>query len=370
MTIDTVELLDQLGAAVRRDAARGRRRRRLAAAAVMASLVALAGVAVAGTYDDWWTDNAPAVQPGQLGEVAKENTSAGIDLDLSKEATVARSDDATLDAVATNNGNGYCLSLFVGAKHMGSSCTTVADSEYRTRADDTHWIGYGRILDDGAAALDLSSVGLPARVPLERGGFFHFDLPRAHWAALDGRSGDVAVLGADGKTIRTACIYVGIAPPGPYAGAGGLGDRPGACAKLAPIIPAPELDQAEKLVSVTLAHDHLPTFTAGETISVWRAPNRGGGVCWLVGPAASEHFGSGCAREEQRVVDHQLPLSSSNGIVSGFAPAASGIVRVTIDGAEAALANGAFIGEAGPGPVTVVGYDEAGAEVARTKLPG
>jgi hypothetical protein len=370
MTIDTVELLDQLGAAVRRDAARGRRRRRLTAAAVMASIVAVAGVAVAGTYDDWWTNNAPAVQPGQLGEVAKENRSVGIELDLAKKATVARTDDATLDAVATNGGKGYCMSLFVGTKHMGSSCTTVADSEYRTRADDGHWVGYGRILDSGAAALDLSSVGLPGHVRLERGGFFLFDLPRAQWHALDGRSGDVAILGADGKTIRTACVYVGVAPPSPYAGAGGLGDKPGACAQLAPIIPDPELDRAKKLVSTTLAHDHPPTFSAGETISVWRAPNRGGGVCWYVGPQPSQEFGGSCARDEQRVVDGQLPLSASNGIVSGFAPAGTGIVRVTIDGAQAALANGAFVGEAGDGRVTIVGYDATGAEVARTKLPG
>ena len=370
MTIDTVELLDQLGAAVRRDAAQRRRRNRLTLATAAIILGVGAGVGVAGTYDDWWTNNASAVQPSQLGEVAQENKSVGIDLDLSKKATVARTDDAALDAVATNGGKGYCLSLFVGTKHLGSSCTTVADSEYRTRADGSHWIGYGRILDDGATALDLSSVGLPAHVPLQRGGFFLFDIPRQQWQALDGRSGDVAVLDSGGKTIRTACIYVGVAPPSPYAGAGGLGDRPGACAALAPIIPDPQLDDAKKLVSVTLAHDHLPTFTAGQTISVWRAPNRGGGICWYVGPRPSQEFGGSCAREEQRIVRGRLPLSVSGGIVSGFAPAESGIVRVTIDGADAALANGAFVGEAAAGPVTVVGYDAAGAEIARTKLPG
>ena len=78
-----------------------------------AAIVAVAGVAVAGTYDDWWTNNAPAVQPAQLGEVAEENKSAGIDLDLSKKATVARTDDAALDAVSTNGGKGYCMSLFL-----------------------------------------------------------------------------------------------------------------------------------------------------------------------------------------------------------------------------------------------------------------
>jgi hypothetical protein len=370
MTIDTVELLDQLGTAVRRDAAQRRRRNRLTLATAVVILVVGAGVGVAGTYDDWWTNNAPAVQPSQLGEVAQENKSVGIDLDLSKKATVARTDDAVLDAVATNGGSGYCMSLFVGTRHMGSSCTTVSDSEYRTRADDSHWIGYGRILDANAASLDLSGAGLAAHVHLERGGFFLFDIPQDRWSALDGRSGDVSILDASGKTIRKACIYVGVAPPSPYAGAGGLGDEPGACASLAPIIPDPLLDRAQRLVSLTLAHDHPPTFTAGETISVWQAPNRGGGFCWYVGPRASSEFGGSCAREQQRVVPGQLPLSVNNGIVSGFAAPRSGIVRVTVDGADAALANGAFVAEAGAGPVTVLGYDAGGAEVARTKLPG
>ena len=368
--MNTAELLDQLSTAVHRDAARRRRRGRVSLIVTTFAAFVLGGVAIAGTYDDWWTNNAPAVQPGRLGEVANENKSVGIDLDLTKKATVARTDDAALDAVSTNNGRGYCMSLFVGAKDMSSSCTTVSDSEYRSRADDTHLIGYGRILDADAAALDLSSMGLPARVPLERGGFFLFDIPRAQWHALDGRSGDIAIRDADGKTIRTACIYVGIAPPSPYAGAGGLGDKPGACAELAPVIPDPELDQAKRLVSLTLTRDHPPTFTAGEMISMWSAPNRGGGVCWFVGPRASQRFAGGCAREEQRVVDGRLPLDSSGGIVSGWAPAASGIVRVTVDGNDAALANGAFVAEAPAGPVTVVGYDAAGNEVARTKLSG
>ena len=131
---------------------------------------------------------------------------------------------------------------------MGTSCTTVADSEYMTRADDSHWFGYGRILDADAAALDMSGAGLPARVPLERGGFFLFDIPRDQWQALDGRSGDIAVLDSNGKTIRTACVFVGLAPPSPFAGDGSLGDAPGTCAALKPIIPAPELDHAKRLV--------------------------------------------------------------------------------------------------------------------------
>ena len=367
--MNTAELLDHLSVAVHRDAARGRRRRRLAICAAALTLFVVGGVGVAGTYDDWWTNNAPAVQSGQLNEVANENDSVGIHLDLTKKATVARTDDAALDAVATNGGKGYCLSLFVGAKGMGSSCTTESDSEYMTRADDAHWIAYGRILDPGAAALDMSGAGLPANVPLRRGGFFLFDIPHSDWASLDGRSGDVAILDASGKTIRAACVFVGLAPPSRYAGAGGLGDAPGKCADLAPIIPSPELGKAEKLVSLTLRHAHA-SYAAGETISFWRMPNRGGGLCWQIGVALAANGAGACAQLEQRVHDGHLPVTAGDGIVSGWAPADSGIVRVTVNGAEAALGNGAFIAEAGqPGPTVVVGYDQTGKEVASTRLP-
>jgi hypothetical protein len=368
--MNTAEVLEQLSVAVRRDAARHSRRQRLAVAAAMLAIFVVGGVGIAGTYDDWWTNNAPAVQPSQLGEVAQENKSVGIDLDLSKKATVARTDDAALDAVSTNNGNGYCMSLFLGAKHMGSSCTTVSDSEYRSRADDAHWIGYGRILDANATALDLAGAGLASHVPLERGGFFVFDIPRDEWAGLDRRVGGISILAADGSTIRRACISLGVAPPSPYAGGGALGDAPGECSALRPLVPDPVYAQAQRLVSLTLQHDHLPSFAAGDTISMWRAPNRDGGLCWLVGATPSERTLTGCAWTEQRIVGGQLPLSAENGIVSGWAPAASGIVGITVDGAAATLANGVFLAEAGPGPVEVVGYDATGKEVASTKLPG
>jgi hypothetical protein len=367
--MNTAEILDQLSVAVRRDAVRSRRRRRLTVVAVTFTLFVVGGVGIAGTYDDWWTNNAPAVQPAQLGEVAEENGSVGIDLDLSKKATVARIGDAALDAVATNGGKGYCMSLFLnGTYGMGTSCTTVADSEYMTRADDSHWIAYGRILDANAAALDMSGAGLSAHVPLERGGFFLFDIPRDRWKSLDSRSGDIAVLDAGGKTIRRACVFVGIAPPSQFAGDGSLGDTPGTCAKLKPIIPAPELDKARRLVSLTLGKAHL-SFAAGETVSFWEMPNRGGGFCWVISDVAPDRAG-GCAREEQRVFNGHLSTAAGDGIVSGWAPADSGIVRVTVNGVDAALANGVFLAESGaPGPIVIVGYDAAGKQVAATRLP-
>jgi hypothetical protein len=392
MTIDTVELLDQLGVAVRRDAARNRRRRRLSVAAVLAAVVLVAGVAVAGTYDDWWTNSAPAVQPAQLGEVAAENKSAGIDLDLSEKATVARTDDAALDAVATNGDKGYCMSLFLdGTKGMGTSCTTVADSEYMTRADDSHWIGYGRILDAGAAALDMSGAGLPARVPLERGGFFLFDIPRDRWKSLDGRSGDIAVLDSSGKAIRTACVFVGIAPPSQFAGDGGLGDKPGTCAALKPIIPAPELDHATRLVALTLTHDQ-GYYTAGDTIALWTAPNRGGGDCWFISTAATAQHVGGASCQGSSAGSFSPTLGSTlvgdhyANLVQGFVDPKLGAVRAALVGATetlpVSLANGAYLAElpdsprAGKGPGVVPGgpwrlvlSDDAGREVKSDRLP-
>jgi hypothetical protein len=394
--MNTADVLEQLSAAVRRDAARRRRRQRLAVATAMLAIFVVGGVGIAGTYDDWWTNNAPAVQPGELDEVASENKSVGIDLDLSKKATVARTNDAALVAVSTNGGSGYCMSLFVGAEHMGSSCTTVSDSEYRTRADDSHWIGYGRILDANAAALDMSAAGLPAHVPLERGGFFLFDIPQAQWSALDGRSGDVSILDASGKTIRKACIYVGNAPGTDFPGGGGLGDHPGQCGDMAPILPRPQLDKSRKLVQLTLTHP-FSLYDAGDTVAVWTAPNRGGGTCTFLAaadtrPAATN--GSSCTG-----ADHALPADAlepgvsftlHDGAYTTFVQglAGPGIAKVELVAADGgrvpvALGGGAFLaelpttpktgkepGQIPGGPYRVVAYDAGGKEVAARNLQG
>ena len=353
--MNTAEVLDQLSLAVHRDAARRRRRHRLTIATAAVMLVVGAGVGVAGTYDDWWTNNAPAVQPAQLGEVAQENKSVGIDLDLSKKATVARTDDAALDAVATNGGKGYCMSLFAGTKHMGSSCTTVSDSEYRTRADDTHWIGYGRVLDANAAALDLSGVGLGAHVALERGGFFLFDIPRDQWHALDGRVGDIAVLDSAGNTIRRTCLYVGTAPPSLFAGGGALGDAPGQCGQLVPLTSPPD-------------HSHVQTLVTLHGVSVRRMPTVDGkGTCW-----EADGGGMTCVRNDQQssAPTDFLSVFRSGDLVFGVLKPGGRIVRVTAGDVEATLANGAFLAEmSDPGPLTIVGYDKAGNSVATVHLP-
>jgi hypothetical protein len=390
--MNTAELLDRLSTAVRRDVARRRRRRQVTILVATLALLVVGGVGVAGTYDDWWTDNAPAVQPGQLEEVAGENDSVGIHLDLSKKATVARTDDAALVAVATNGGKGYCLSLFLhGTTGMGTSCTTVADSEYRTRADDSHWIAYGRILDANAAALDMSGAGLPAHVPLERGGFFLFDLPRDEWKALDSRSGDIAILDGSGKTIRTACVFVGLAPPDPMAGNGSLGDEPGTCAALKPIVAAPQLDEAKRLVSLTLARDQ-GVYTAGDTIALWTAPNRGGGTCWFLSTAGSAAHEGGVSCGSASAPSYSPTLGSTlvrdhyANLVQGFVDPGLRAAKAELVGAgetlPVVLANGAYLAElpdsprAGkePGPVPggpwrVVLYDAAGKEVGSARLP-
>ena len=274
---------------------------------------------------------------------------------------------------------------------MGTSCTTVADSEYMTRADDSHWFGYGRILDADAAALDMSGAGLPARVPLERGGFFLFDIPRAQWQALDGRSGDIAVLDSNGKTLRTACVFVGLAPPSPFAGDGSLGDAPGTCAALKPIIPAPELDHAKRLVSLTLTHDQ-GYYNAGDTIALWTAPNRGGGVCWFISTAdtASHVGGASCQASAAGSFSPSLGATLVGdhyaNLVEGFVDPKLGAVQAQLVGANVALpvslANGAYLAElpdsprAGKGPAPVPGgpwrlvlSDEAGRAVKSDRLP-
>ena len=397
MTIDTPVLLEQLRTAVHHDVARRRRRRRVVLAAAAFATVVVGGVGIAGTFDDWWTGAEPAVQPRRLGELADENRPAGIELDLSKKATVARTDDAVLVAVATKSG-GYCMSLFLADGHgMGSSCDNTpvegdgTGSAYLTRADESHWIAYGRMTDTGAAALDLSGAGLPAQVPLERGGFFLLDIPHSQWDALDGRSGDIAILGAGGRMIRSTCIYVGHAPGTKLPGGGILGDKPGECAKFAPIVPDPVLAQARRLVTLTLTHAY-GRYAAGDSIAIWVAPNRSGGTCTLVGAAAQPQGPSGpmqCGGGQPRsgltlAVGSSLEGGVYVNLLYGFA--GERITRVELVGRDGtvpvAFGGGAFLAELpsspkvgkGPGPIPggpyrVVGYDAAGQEVDSRPLP-
>jgi hypothetical protein len=402
MTIETGKLLDELSVAVHRDAARSRRRRRLVVAAAGVVTALVAGVGIAGTYGDWWTGAEPVVQPRQVDEAMHENDGL-IDIDLSKKATVARTDDAALVAVATKSG-GFCMSLFLAnGRGLGSSCdsTPVTDdgagSAYMTRADDTHWIAYGRITDGDAAAVDLSGAGLPAHIELERGGFFLFDIPRDRWAALDGTHGDMAIVDSSGRTIRKACIYVGSRPGQATSGGGTLGDAPGTCAGMAPIVPRPEFEKAERLVSITLTRP-VGILQAGTTVALWSMPNRGGGTCTFLAPAGekpTQPGGGQCTGKDSGF--WPLPVtagvsSSLHGdeyvnLATGFVEPGTGVAKVELVGADrtvtAAFGGDAFLAELPPapkvgmrpgaipgGPYRVVAYDAAGNEVASEKLPG
>jgi len=400
MTIDTAALLEELRTAVHRDAAR-RRVRRFAVTAIAALAVLVTGVGIAGTYDDWWTGAEPVFQPNQVQNAMDENEGV-IDIDLSKKATVARIDDAALVAVATKSG-GFCMSLFLAnGRGMGSSCdsTPVRDdgtgSAYRTRADDSHWIAYGRITDAGAAALDLSGVGL-GRVPLLRGGFYLLDVPRAKWDALDKRHGDVSILDGGGATIRRACVYVGIAPGSRWAGGGELGE-PGGCDEPSPEDYEPELAKAHQVVALTLTRA-FGALDAGETIAVWQAPNPLGGTCTFEAPAGTrpQQMGGGqCAGPDEwrggpllRVGrESTLHDGSYDNLLAGAVRPGSGVVRVAVVAADgratdAALGGDVFLAELPPsakvgkrpGPVPgapyrVIAYDAAGKEVADAEVPG
>jgi hypothetical protein len=139
---------------------------------------------------------------------------------------------------------------------------------------------------------------------------------------------------------------------------------------MAPIVPRPELDKAEKLVTLTLTKP-LGPWTAGTSVSYWRAPNRGGGTCWLIGPAPLDRRsgGSMCGRDDGGGPDRPT-VAVGGGLASGFVRDGSRIVRITINGADVDIAHGAFLAEVGDGPWRIVGYDSAGNEVSSVKLPG
>ena len=132
-THDVETLLGQLATAVQRDHRRRRRQRLLGSLAVVA-VVCTTGVALAGSYADWWTGAEPPVNPGQVDRVIEENTIGLLTPDGSRKATVARTPNAALVAIATKGG-GYCLiPSLTGRPSIGNSCTSASESELRTYA--------------------------------------------------------------------------------------------------------------------------------------------------------------------------------------------------------------------------------------------
>jgi hypothetical protein len=428
MTLNTSEIesvLIDLGAAVARDHSRRHRRRTLVLVAALATAVT-ASVAVAGTIDDWWTGAQPAVHDAVVSEAMHENDGV-IPIDLSKKATVATTSDAQLVAVATKSG-GFCLTPFHDGKMAGSSCdsTPVKDdgtaSVYNTRTsyykddpDKQWWIGYGRVTDAGAASVDLSSVGLPADVHLDRGGFFLFDIPRDQWSQLTEQHGPMLVRNASGAVIRKGCIYTGIAPGKWYSGSGAIGGGGDTCDLQSPaaLIPHPDLSKAQKLVQLTFTHDqgtlHLD---AGSTLAIWDAPEAGGKTCYFTAlaneqptPAYDANGNPISGANPIGVINCAVPgdwPSGTNpidarcgatlvggdhyaGYCAGLVKPDSGIATLQRVGKDAStpVAGGgnAFLVELpdrprdgkGPGaipggPYSIVGYDAGGHEVASTPV--
>jgi len=409
-THDVESLLRNLATAVHRDHRRRRRRRRvggLAAAAVLCTT----GIALAGSYTDWWTGAEPPVNPRQVDRVIEENTIGLLTPDGSRKATVARTPKAALVAVATKGG-GYCLiPSLTGRPSIGNSCTSAPESELRTYASPSGttgarvWILYGRVIDDAAASLDLRAVGLAEPVPLERGGFFLIELPQTQWTTLDNRHGPAAILDASSHVLRTGCAWLGPAP-GRYGSGnrwGMLADNPDSCDQTVPPPVLIDTDHAVKLVEITLTHPQ-GIYRPGDRIAMWRAPTTHGDTCFFTARADMRPTPNGGANPAgagacgSATWPSQGPIQVSAGkslvgdrytvLVTGRVEPGSGITRVELEPAsggavQTAFGNDAFLAElpdapragkgAGPvpgAPYTAVGYDTHGNKVAAVAVPG
>lgn len=409
-THEIASLLDDLATAVARDHRR-RRRRRLLGGLVAAAVVCTTGVALAGSYADWWTGAEPAVNPKQVDRVIEENAIGLLTPDGSRKATVARTPNAALVAITTKGG-GYCLiPSLTGRPSIGNSCTSAPESELRTYASPSGttgsrvWILYGRVIDDDAASLDLRGVGLAEPVPLERGGFFLLELPQPEWGTLDNRDGPISILDASGRVLRTGCAWLGPAP-GRYGSGnrwGKLGDDPDSCDQTVPPPVVIDTDHAVKLVETTLAHGQ-GIYKPGNRIAMWRAPTTQGETCFFIGLAdvrptwhgGANPAGAGTCGAETWPSQGPIQVSAGKSIagdrytvlVTGRVKPGSGITRVEIESAsgrvvQTAFGNGAFLAELpdapragkrpGPvpgGPYTAVGYDTHGTKVASAPVLG
>jgi hypothetical protein len=351
------------------------------------------------------------VNPGQVDRVIEENTIGLLTPDGSRKATVARTPNAALVAIATKGG-GYCLiPSLTGRPSIGNSCTSAPESELRTYASPPEtrgtrvWILYGRVIDDDAASLDLRGVGLAEPVPLERGGFFLLELPQTAWATLDNRHGPAAILDAGGRILRTGCAWLGPAP-GSYGSGnrwGMFGDNPDSCNQTVPPPVVIDTDHAVKLVETTLAH-RQGIYGPGNRIAMWRAPTTHGETCFFIGlgdvrptsHGGANPAGAGTCGSAAWPSPSAIQASAGMGLagdrytvlVTGRVKPGSGIARVGLQSADGhtvqtAFGNDAFIAELpdapragkGPGPIpggpyTAVGYDTSGNEVASTPVPG
>jgi hypothetical protein len=410
-THDVESLLSDLATAVHRDHRR-RRRLRLLGGLAVAAIVCTTGVALAGSYSDWWTGAKPPVNPGRVDRVIEENAIGLLTPDGSRKATVATTPNAALVAVATKGG-GYCLiPSLTGRPSIGNSCTSAPESELRTYASPSAttglrvWILYGRVIDQGAASLDLRGVGLGEPVPLERGGFFLLELPQTQWAALDNRHGLAVILDASGHLLRTGCAWLGPAPGRQGSGNhwGMLGDTPASCNQTVPPPIAIDTDHSDKLVTTTLTRPYS-IYEAGDRVAIWRGPATGGRTCYFLALAATPVTPLGGANPANALTcdptnvwwsQSAIQVAASRTLagdrymvlVTGRVEPGSGIARIEIKSANGhvlrtALGNDAFLAELpdapragkGPGPIpggpyTADGYDTHGNKVASAPVPG
>jgi hypothetical protein len=249
------------------------------------------------------------------------------------------------------------MTLAVRGRGAGRTCVDPpvqgdgTGSSYTTR----RWLAYGRITDAGAATLDLSGVGLP-RIHLRHDGYFLFRVPRA----VSGRHGDVEIRGADNSTIRRLCVYVG------HSGRGGGLGAPGGCAGLAPAKADPILADARRLVALKLVRAH-GGFHAGQTVAIWRAPNRTRGTCTFLALANVRPNRRVATECRGPAIPTGIETAKYFGLISGLTP--PNVVRVELNGSEAVFDSGAFLAEpARSGPYRVVAYDRHGRAVASEAL--
>jgi hypothetical protein len=404
---DVEQLLGDLRTAVNREHRRRRRRRGSMLAAFLV-VVCTAGVGIAGTYADWWTNAPPPVHPKQVAEAIDENTYGLIAPDAGKKATVATTPDAALVAVATKSG-GYCLIPSLNDHpNIGNSCTSQADDELRAYSSPPntttpHWIVYGRIIDPHAATLDLSGLGISQPVPLQRGGFFLFDVAPEQWALLDDRHGAMRILNSSGGVVSVGCAWLGPAPGAYLSGNrwGMLGGPGDSCDQHVPPPIVVEVAKARKLVELKLSEPD-GIYKAGDTIAIWQAPSTSGQTCFFLDLAGAQPTRdsanwpdcntSSSRWSASRPIDAQGSAGLVDGdhysnMVRGFVDPRSGIVRMSLEspsGAkDIAFGGGAYIAELpnspragkGPGPIpggpyTIVGYDANGARVAAVTTNG
>lgn len=372
---------------------------------VLAAAFVIVGGSVAAVSElPWWQNGAPPVDPQSVASIARDNLPANVD--TSRARTVAQAGDAALVAVPLNK-TGYCLIPSLGGRaNLGGGCMYQVVDPQQGLSDQTRslarrapaaWIVYGRITDSRAATVDLGAFA----VSLKTGGFFLAHVPEDQWPTLNGRANPGRILDASGATLRTGCVNWGPSPTSHEAGHGGVslwasGNVP--CKpQPSPGRPIVGLDNAEKLVELTLAAD-FSIWKAGTVVALWQAPADQGRICTYVAAASPAPTGTSdgppsgpgeCHRPaNEPAASAARPFlgisfsARSGGLVTGGVGARSGVTKVVLESTAGTtvlpLGGGRFIGqlpeggETGElppgGPFTLIAYNADGEELGRQSL--